>query len=97
MDQTKHFGFVAVCLVFLISSVLLPASAQGEGIRFDALQIPAVIAGSSFELEAVVVQPDDRQLHPLAVINHGSPRDPQDPKGAGSGGRAAGPDLPITD
>jgi dienelactone hydrolase len=78
MYRTKRFGFVAVCLVFSTALVLAPARARAEGIRFDALQIPAVIAGSSFDLEAIVVRPDDRQPHPLAVINHGSPREPQD-------------------
>ena len=52
--------------------------ADAEGIRLDALQIPAIIAGSSFEFEAIVVRPDDRQPHPLAVINHGSPRRAED-------------------
>jgi len=44
----------------------------------DALKIPVVISGSSgpasVALEAIVVRPDDRLPHPLAVLNHGSPR-----------------------
>jgi dienelactone hydrolase len=55
-------------------------SARAEGIRLDTLQIPADISGSSrpVELEAIVVRPDDGQPHPLAVINHGSPRSADD-------------------
>jgi dienelactone hydrolase len=50
-----------------------------DGLRQDALKIPAVIAGpsTSVELEAIVVRPDDGQPHPLAIINHGSPRLPE--------------------
>jgi dienelactone hydrolase len=49
-----------------------------EEIRLDALNIPAVVSGTggtqSVSLEAVVLRPDDGQPHPLAMINHGSPR-----------------------
>ena len=47
MYRTERFGFVAVCLVFSTALVLAPAPARAEGIRFDALQIPAVIAGTA--------------------------------------------------
>jgi len=51
---------------------------RAEGLRQDALKIPAVIAGprgaTSVELEAIVVRPDDGRPHPLAILNHGSPR-----------------------
>ncbi|CAA7615790.1 Dienelactone hydrolase and related enzyme [Candidatus Terasakiella magnetica] len=36
---------------------------------------------ASLRLEAVVVRPDDGQRHPLAIINHGAPRDPADRPG----------------
>jgi dienelactone hydrolase len=55
-----------------------PAPLRAEAIRWDAMQIPAVIAGATFRLEAIVVRPDDGEPHPLAVINHGSPRDADD-------------------
>ena len=32
----------------------------------------------TFELEGLVVRPDDGQPHPLAVLNHGSPRDAEE-------------------
>jgi dienelactone hydrolase len=49
--------------------------AQAEGIRQDGLQIPAVIGGRTYQLEALVARPDDGPPHPLALISHGSPRD----------------------
>ena len=55
--------------------------AQAEGIRQEPLQIPAVIGGRTYRLEGLVVRPDDGQPHPLALINHGSPRDAADRPG----------------
>lgn len=55
---------------------------HAEGIRLDALKIPAVIATSGrpapVGLEAIVVRPDDGKPHPLAILNHGSPREADD-------------------
>ena len=58
----------------------MAASARAEEIRLEALRIPAVIPGSSatVELDAIVLWPDDRLPHPLAVLNHGSPRSAED-------------------
>jgi dienelactone hydrolase len=57
----------------------LAGQVRAEALRQDALKIPAMIAGrsSSVELEAIVVRPDDGQPHPLAILNHGSPRLPE--------------------
>lgn len=62
-------------------ALILAASAgqsRAEEIRLDALKIPVAISGSSgpasVALEAIVVRPDDGLPHPLAVLNHGSPR-----------------------
>jgi pimeloyl-ACP methyl ester carboxylesterase len=50
-----------------------------DGVRCDSLQIEAAIQGSKrFALEAIVVRPDDNEPHPLALLNHGSPRDSDD-------------------
>ncbi len=60
------------------------ASEQGRAgeIRVEALKIPAVISetggSTTIELEAVVARPDDREPHPLAILNHGSPRSAAD-------------------
>jgi dienelactone hydrolase len=51
-----------------------PVRAQADGIRQEPLQIRTVISGKPYLLEALVVRPDDSRPHPLALINHGSPR-----------------------
>jgi dienelactone hydrolase len=79
MNQTKYAGLIRIGLLqALFVAVAALGPARAEGIRFEPLQIPAVIAGSTFRLEAIVVRPDEAQPHPLALINHGSPRDPAD-------------------
>jgi alpha/beta superfamily hydrolase len=62
----------------LLLPAFSPAPLRADGIRTDEAQIPAVISGATFKLEAIVVRPDDGQPHPLALINHGSPRDGND-------------------
>jgi dienelactone hydrolase len=64
--------------VFLLLFALLPTAGRTEELRFDALKIPVSGPGGSLELEAIVVRPDDGAPHPLAVLNHGSPRDAKD-------------------
>jgi dienelactone hydrolase len=59
----------------------LPLGARADGVRHEPLQIPAVIDGRTYQLEGLVVRPDDGQPHPLALINHGSPRDADDRPG----------------
>ena len=84
MVSTKGFGFAGFMLACstLLAAALSFGQVRAEGIRLDALQIPAEITGVSgrgpLQLEAIVVRPDDGQPHPLAVINHGSPRDAED-------------------
>ena len=60
--------------------VLPSASARAEELRFDTIRIPVNAPGGfrSLALEAIVVRPDDGVAHPLAVLNHGSPRDATD-------------------
>ena len=73
MGRWICLGMMAVALV-----AALPQVAQADGIRREPLQIPAVIGGRTYQLEALVVRPDDGQPHPLALLNHGSPRDADD-------------------
>ena len=67
------------CLLALMTVVVATACPsahpRAEGIKQESLQIPAVIGGRAYRLEGLVVRPDDGQPHPLALINHGSPRD----------------------
>src|SRR5579859_1386607 len=67
----------ALAACFLLSPGLPLAEAQAEELRTDAIKIPIAASGIArpLELEAIVVRPDDGQAHPLAVLNHGSPRD----------------------
>jgi dienelactone hydrolase len=79
MSLTTRFESLAAAFVLaLIASVISVGQSRAEEIRLDALKIPAVISGSSgsvtYQLEAIVLRPDDGLPHPLAVLNHGSPR-----------------------
>jgi hypothetical protein len=81
MNPVKCLGFAGFMLAFSMGLALAFGPARAEGIRLDALQIPADIPGSNGrapQLEAIVVRPDDGQPHPLAVLNHGSPRSAED-------------------
>jgi dienelactone hydrolase len=80
MTTTTRIKLLATCLLApLIAMTSLAGQVRAEALRQDTLKIPAVIAGrsSSVELEAIVVRPDDGQPHPLAILNHGSPRLPE--------------------
>jgi pimeloyl-ACP methyl ester carboxylesterase len=65
----------------VVAFALPIAHAQAEGIRQEPLQIRTMISGRPYLLEGLVVRPDDNQPHPLALINHGSPRDAHDRAG----------------
>src|SRR5258708_12261440 len=70
----------------VLLALIVIATSSGEGraeeLRLDEMKIPAVIPGSSrpasVALEAIALRPDDGLPHPLAVLNHGSPRDQSD-------------------
>jgi dienelactone hydrolase len=81
MVRSPRFGLIQITrMQAFVLAVMLFGQARADAIRFDNLQIPAVIPTSqgsrTFELEGLVVRPDDGQQHPLALLNHGSPRDP---------------------
>src|SRR6202049_3134724 len=83
MSYTTRFGFLGTAL--LLAVIVIASSVErgrAEEIRLDALKIPSVASGSSgrssVELEAIVLRPDDRLPPPLAVLNHGSPRNTND-------------------
>jgi len=70
-----------ICLgmmVVALAGAALPERALAEGIRQEPLQIRTVISGRPYALEGLVIRPDDNAPHPLALINHGSPRDADD-------------------
>jgi dienelactone hydrolase len=83
MNFTTRFGpFGAALLLALLAMDTSAAPGRADEIRLDALKIPADISGpkgpATFALEAIVVRPDDGQAHPLALLNHGSPRNADD-------------------
>jgi dienelactone hydrolase len=55
--------------LFLLSTPALAGLVEEDGF------LPAVIAGRTVRLEALVVRPDDGARHPLAVLSHGAPRE----------------------
>jgi dienelactone hydrolase len=80
-----RFGLFGTPLLLAVMAIAISSGpGRAEEIRLDALKIPAVISGagpSPVELEAIVLRPDDGMPHPLAVINHGSPRSADDRPG----------------
>ena len=82
MTHKKRFGYFAAAVLLAVAAIESIEPGRAEDIRLDALNIPAVVSGSSGAapgaLEAMVVRPDDRLPHPLAVLNHGSPRSSDD-------------------
>jgi dienelactone hydrolase len=76
--STRFRCFGAAVLLALIFAASSAGQSRAEEIRLDALKIPVVVSGSSgsasVALEAIVVRPDAGLPHPLAVLNHGSPR-----------------------
>ena len=81
MTNTARVGRSAILLALSLV-VSFVTQGRAEEIRLDALTIPAVVSGSgssaSVKLEAIVLRPDDNLPHPLALLNHGSPRSPSD-------------------
>jgi dienelactone hydrolase len=74
MKAMKRLDLIAACCLLLL--VLPSAGARADELRFEPIRIPVSEGGSrALELEAIVVRPDDGLAHPLAVLNHGSPRD----------------------
>jgi dienelactone hydrolase len=57
---------------------ILPADAAQVGIKWESMSIPASIAGKEYKLDALLLYPDDDARHPLAIVNHGSPRNSAD-------------------
>jgi dienelactone hydrolase len=59
--------------ITILASIAVPGPARSQDIVEQAMRIPMAAAGSD-GLEAVMVRPNDSAAHPLAVLNHGSPR-----------------------
>jgi dienelactone hydrolase len=68
ITPNRRLLVAAVCAVAMVLPV------HGQDVVEQSLRIPMPAAGKN-GLEAVVVRPNDDAAHPLAVINHGSPRE----------------------
>jgi len=68
-------------LIAAVAAALPFAHARAEAIRQEPVQIRTVISGRPYALEGLVVRAAAGQPHPLALINHGSPRDADDRPG----------------
>jgi dienelactone hydrolase len=62
-------------VLFLLQGIALPVS--GQNLVEQELRIPAPGAGKK-GLEAVMVRPNEPGPHPLALLNHGAPRNNDD-------------------
>ncbi len=77
----------------LAAALAIAAPSLAQELREETLRVPAAIseggAPQTIELEALVLRPDDSATHPLAVLNHGSPRDSGDRAGMSPNGLSA--------
>ena len=62
-------------ILFMLLTLILPVS--GQELVQQELRIPAPGAGKK-GLEALMIRPNEPGPHPLALINHGAPRDAAD-------------------
>jgi dienelactone hydrolase len=66
----------------LLVALSISPSAMAAGLIEESIMLPAsfpwLIGTHVVKLDALVIRPDDDERHPLAVINHGTPRDASD-------------------
>ena len=62
-------------ILFILQTLVLPV--RGQELVQQELRIPAPGAGKK-GLEALMIRPNEPGPHPLALINHGAPRDSAD-------------------
>lgn len=69
-------GLVVAALLFLTSPV------QAVGLVEEPAKLvatfPGLLGSRGVELDALIIRPNDDRLHPLAVLNHGTPRTSHD-------------------
>lgn len=70
-------SFLIAVVLIASFSALGTALVRAEGLRTETIKIPIEVPDRSGEialLEAMVMRPDDDLPHPLAMLNHGTPR-----------------------
>jgi dienelactone hydrolase len=75
-SRRTAIGFLASLLVWLLSACATPP-AYAQSILITELRLPTHGAGKK-GLEAVMVRPNDQAAHPLALMTHGTPREPDE-------------------
>lgn len=80
MRQCQMLRIVCAAALFAFAGSV--EQGRAEGVRLDEMQILVpnfgMPGGGIVVLDAIVLRPDDGQPHPLAMINHGSPRSAED-------------------
>jgi dienelactone hydrolase len=73
----KDALMVAVVTALFLAPTLIVQLARAQDILVTEMRIPTHASGKK-GLEAVMVRPNDSAPHPLALMTHGTPRDPQE-------------------
>lgn len=73
----KNAVAVSAVVALLLSGSAIVESARAQDIVVTELRIPTHRSGKK-GLEAVMVRPNDEAPHPLALLTHGTPREPQE-------------------
>ncbi len=60
--------------VLLIALRPVATAAETAGVGWEPMRIGVTIGGTAYKLDAMLVYLDDGERHPLAIVNHGSPR-----------------------
>jgi dienelactone hydrolase len=78
MRGTGRAGMALVIslLALSLSAQAQPAAPGTVRVVWETLDLPVSIDGKVYRLDGLMARLDDRRPHPLAVINHGSPVDP---------------------
>jgi len=88
---TRSKGLISFAALFLLFFTTTPVAALG--VVEEEIGLPVLFSSGgqnkAVTLEALVVRPDDGQAHPLAVLNHGAPRDGTDRLGMSPGSMRA--------
>lgn len=60
-----------------LAASILAAAARAQDIVVTEMRLPTHSSGKK-GLEAVMIRPNDSAPHPLALMTHGTPREPQE-------------------
>jgi hypothetical protein len=81
MIRRIGMALLAVALAAMLgnfSSARAQPAAPTARVVWETLNLPVSIGETAYRLDGLMARLDDHRPHPLAVINHGSPVDPND-------------------